>query len=66
MKRIMKPRGTPRQWAWANVLAKKAGYAGVGAFIREEHPDKSAAPKVFGTGVKQMSKVIADLKRKAR
>ena len=66
MKRIMKPRGTPRQWAWANVLAKKAGYAGVGAFIKEEHPEKKAAPKTFTSGVKQMSSLIGDLKRKAR
>ncbi len=66
MKRIMKPRGTPRQWAWANVLAKKAGFSGVGAFIREEHPEKKAAPKVFKTGVSQMSRLIADLKKKAR
>jgi hypothetical protein len=66
MKRVMKPRGTPRQWAWANILAKRAGYSGVGAFIKEEHPEKKAAPKSFGTGVKQMSKLIADLNKKGR
>ncbi len=66
MKRVMKARGTRHQWAYANVLAKKVGFTGVGAFIKKEHPEKKATPKTFKTGVSQMSRLIADLQKKAR
>lgn len=58
----LKARGTPRQWAYANMLANEAGWDGVGEYILRRHPDKKSAPKEFKSGVKQMSSMISNLK----
>jgi hypothetical protein len=55
-------RGTPHQWAYANVLAHRFGFRrGVGEVMRRMN--EAAKPKKFEAGVRQMSITITGLEK---